>query len=48
MLREEASVPMRDGVRLRTRRYGPSGTGTVPTILIRTPYGIGWTFPLRR
>ena len=38
----ETRVEMRDGVHLRTLRFGPSGGGRHPTILIRTPYGIGW------
>jgi putative CocE/NonD family hydrolase len=37
---------MRDGTRLRTRRIGPNDAGPHPTVLIRTPYGIGWTPPL--
>jgi len=32
-------VPMRDGVRLATDVYLPSGQGPWPTILSRTPYG---------
>ena len=36
---------MGDGVRLRTLRIGPKEPGPHPTILIRTPYGIGWVFP---
>lgn len=35
-------MPMRDGVRLRTLRFGPDDGRRHPTILIRTPYGIGW------
>ena len=37
---------MGDGVRLRTLRIGPREPGPHPTILIRTPYGIGWVFPV--
>jgi hypothetical protein len=37
---------MRDGTRLRTRRIGPTDGGRHPTVLIRTPYGIGWAPPL--
>ncbi|MFX1394415.1 MAG: CocE/NonD family hydrolase [Promethearchaeota archaeon] len=36
----EEMVPMRDGVRLYTRIYRP-GSGKYPTIITRTPYGIG-------
>jgi putative CocE/NonD family hydrolase len=37
----EAEIPMRDGVRLHTAIYSPSGlTTNVPIILTRTPYGI--------
>jgi putative CocE/NonD family hydrolase len=36
---------MGDGVGLRTLRFGPREPGPHPTILIRTPYGIGWVFP---
>ncbi len=32
-------VPMRDGVRLATDVYLPTGSGPWPTILFRTPYG---------
>jgi putative CocE/NonD family hydrolase len=37
---------MRDGVALRTRRIGPADPGPRPTVLVRTPYGIGWNPPL--
>lgn len=37
---------MRDGVGLRTRRIGPASGDRHPTVLIRTPYGIGWSPPL--
>jgi hypothetical protein len=43
---EESAVAMRDGVRLRTLRVGPAEGGARPTLLIRTPYGIGWNPPL--
>jgi putative CocE/NonD family hydrolase len=39
-------VEMRDGVGLRTRRICPSDGGRRPTVLVRTPYGIGWQLPL--
>ncbi len=39
-------MKMRDGVGLRTRRIGPSDGGRRPTVLVRTPYGIGWQLPL--
>lgn len=32
-------VPMRDGVRLATSVYLPTGQGPWPTVLSRTPYG---------
>ena len=38
----EAMIPMRDGVRLHTRVYVPTGTAEkFPMLLLRTPYGIG-------
>ena len=43
---DEELVPMRDGVRLRTQRVGPRDPGPHPAVLIRSPYGTGWTFPL--
>ncbi len=43
---EDSAVAMRDRVRLRTVRVGPAEGGKRPTILIRTPYGIGWNPPL--
>lgn len=45
-LLEETRVRMRDGFRLRTLRIGPREPGPHPTLLIRTPYGIGWVFPV--
>jgi putative CocE/NonD family hydrolase len=42
----ETRVSMRDGVRLRTLRFGPADGERHPTVLIRTPYGIGWGNPL--
>lgn len=36
---------MRDGIRLRTRRLAPRSGGVRPTLLARTPYGIGWSIP---
>lgn len=43
---EERAIAMRDGVRLRTWRLAPIGGGQHPTLLIRTPYGIGWNLPM--
>ena len=37
---------MRDGVELRAQHWAPNETGTYPTVLVRTPYGIGWNPPL--
>jgi len=37
--KETYMVPMRDGVRLATDVYLPDCEGSVPTVLIRTPYG---------
>lgn len=37
---------MRDGVELRARHFRPDADGKYPTILVRTPYGIGWNPPL--
>jgi len=45
-LHQYTSVAMSDGVRLRTQRYGPRDLGAYPSILLRTPYGIGWHPPL--
>ncbi len=45
-LLEESTVALRDGVRLRTLRIGPDAPGRHPTLLVRTPYGIGWIPPL--
>ncbi len=42
----ESLVPLRDGVRLRTRRIGPDDPGRFPTLLVRTPYGTGWNPPV--
>jgi len=40
--RSEEMIPMRDGVRLHTRVYTPTGTAEkLPILLLRTPYGIG-------
>jgi hypothetical protein len=37
----EAQIPMRDGIRLRTRIFTPKGaTAPLPLLLTRTPYGI--------
>ena len=37
----EAMIPMRDGIRLRTRIFSPKGATTpLPLLLTRTPYGI--------
>ncbi|MBP2251226.1 putative CocE/NonD family hydrolase [Halarchaeum solikamskense] len=37
--RESVMVEMRDGVRLATDVYRPSGDGSYPTLVYRTPYG---------
>ncbi|MCM3901993.1 MAG: CocE/NonD family hydrolase [Pyrinomonadaceae bacterium] len=38
----ETMIPMRDGVRLHTRVYTPTGSAEkFPILLLRTPYGIG-------
>jgi putative CocE/NonD family hydrolase len=38
----EAMIPMRDGVRLHTRLFTPTGAAEkLPILLLRTPYGIG-------
>ncbi len=39
--KQEALVPMRDGVRLFTAVYTPDGPGPFPVLLHRTCYGIG-------
>ncbi len=39
-------LPMRDGVRLATDVYRPTGTGRWPTLLMRTPYGKSAKFPV--
>ena len=36
--RQEAMVPMRDGIRLATNIYLPEGEGPWPVVLTRTPY----------
>jgi putative CocE/NonD family hydrolase len=38
-------VPMRDGVRLDTNVFHPTGVAHFPTILVRTPYGKGADLP---
>ena len=43
---EDRLVGMRDGVGLRTQRIAPRDPGPRPTLLMRTPYGIGWSLPL--
>src|SRR5262245_44220203 len=44
----EAMVPMRDGARLYTQIYSPSGISEpLPILLIRTPYGTGQPAPAR-
>jgi len=35
----EQMVPMRDGVKLATSIFKPTGTGPWPVVLVRTPYG---------
>ena len=42
----EHTVRMRDGALLRTVRGSPQDPGPHPTILIRTPYNVGWLTPL--
>jgi len=37
-LREDATVPMRDGVRLAATIYRPSAPGRYPVLVVRTPY----------
>lgn len=38
----EATIPMRDGVRLYTQVYAPAQAGEpLPILLLRTPYGVG-------
>lgn len=36
---QTVAVPMSDGVRLSADLYLPAGSGTVPAVLVRTPYG---------
>ena len=44
--RNDAMIPMRDGVRLNTRIYAPARTNEqFPVLLLRTPYGIGNATP---
>jgi hypothetical protein len=44
--RTDAMIPMRDGVRLNTRIFVPTGAGEqFPFLLLRTPYGIGNSSP---
>lgn len=38
---ESVRVPMRDGVRLSANVFRPVGSGRLPVILVRTPYGKG-------
>ncbi len=43
-LREErlfVQIPMRDGVKLRSLVYKPPGNIRIPSVLLRTPYGVG-------
>lgn len=42
----ERRIPMRDRAELRARHFEPDTGGKHPTILVRTPYGIGWHPPL--
>ncbi len=44
--KETVMVPMRDGVKLATEIYLPSGDGPWPTILVMTPYGRKGAEPL--
>jgi putative CocE/NonD family hydrolase len=39
--RQDALIPMRDGVRLHTQVYIPASSTPVPILLLRTPYGAG-------
>src|SRR5688572_24718200 len=47
--RNDAMIPMGDGVRLNTRIYAPTRTSPdqsgFPVLLLRTPYGIGNATP---
>jgi putative CocE/NonD family hydrolase len=46
LTRNDAMIPMRDGVRLNTRIYVPTRTNEqFPVLLLRTPYGIGNATP---
>jgi len=38
LLRDELTVPMRDGTRLKADLYLPKGGGPWPVLLERTPY----------
>ncbi len=42
----ERRIPMRDGVELRAHHFAPDSASKHPTVLVRTPYGIGWNPPL--
>ncbi len=42
----ERRIRMRDGTELRAHHFAPHDPGKHPTILVRTPYGIGWHPPL--
>ncbi|MGI8732054.1 MAG: CocE/NonD family hydrolase [Pyrinomonadaceae bacterium] len=42
LTRTEAMIPMRDGARLHTRVFTPTGAAEkLPILLLRTPYGLG-------
>lgn len=41
MVDSAVRVPMRDGVRLAATVWRPSGSGRVPVLVLRTPYGRG-------
>src|SRR5688572_17795939 len=44
--RTDTMIPMRDGVKLHTQVYAPSGASErLPILLLRTPYGIGDASP---
>ncbi len=42
----ERRIAMRDGVELRAHHLAPNDDAKHPTVLMRTPYGIGWNPPL--
>jgi putative CocE/NonD family hydrolase len=40
LVREDITIPMRDGIKLGAILYRPESTGKFPAIVYRTPYGI--------